>query len=65
MMTSTRKFTISLAQMSGNKIRVGLGKSTKRASATGSPRAVIVAGVVGILTGLATLVALQFLSGTT
>jgi VIT1/CCC1 family predicted Fe2+/Mn2+ transporter len=42
-----------------------LGLSIGVASATGSPRAVIVAGVVGMLTGLATLVALQFLSATT
>ena len=42
-----------------------LGLSIGVASATGSSRAVVIAGVVGMLTGLATLVALQFLSATT
>ncbi len=42
-----------------------LGLSVGVASATGSPRTVAVAGVVGMLTGLATLVALEFLSSKT
>ncbi len=42
-----------------------LGLSIGVASATGSPRVVVIAGIVGMLTGLATLVALQFLSATT
>jgi VIT1/CCC1 family predicted Fe2+/Mn2+ transporter len=42
-----------------------LGLSIGVASATGSSRDVIIAGIVGTLTGLATLVALQFLSATT
>ena len=42
-----------------------LGLSIGVASATGSARTVAVAGVVGMLTGLATLVALQFLSART
>lgn len=42
-----------------------LGLSIGVASATGSPRTVAVTGVVGMLTGLATLVALQYLSAKT
>jgi VIT1/CCC1 family predicted Fe2+/Mn2+ transporter len=42
-----------------------LGLSIGVASATGSTRTVAIAGVVGMLTGLATLVALQFLSAKT
>ena len=42
-----------------------LGLSIGVASATGSLRAVSIASVVGMLTGLATLVALQFLSAKT
>jgi vacuolar iron transporter family protein len=42
-----------------------LGLSTGVASATGSTSTVAVAGVVGMLTGLATLVVLQFLSAKT
>ena len=42
-----------------------LGLSMGVASATGSPRTVAIAGLVGMLTGLATLVALQFLSAKT
>ncbi len=39
-----------------------LGLSIGVVAATGSSRTVAIAGVVGMLTGLATLVALQFLS---
>jgi vacuolar iron transporter family protein len=42
-----------------------LGLSIGVASATGSTRTVAIAGVVGMLTGLAALVALQFLSART
>jgi vacuolar iron transporter family protein len=42
-----------------------LGLSIGVASATGSTRTVAIAGVVGMLTGLAALVALQFLSAST
>lgn len=42
-----------------------VGLSIGVASATGTPRTVVVSGVVGMLTGLATLVALQYLSAST
>jgi VIT1/CCC1 family predicted Fe2+/Mn2+ transporter len=42
-----------------------LGLSIGMASATGSTRTVAIAGLVGMLTGLATLVALEFLSART
>lgn len=42
-----------------------LGLSIGVASATGNPRTVAIAGVVGMLTGLATLIALQYLSAKT
>jgi len=42
-----------------------LGLSIGVVAATGSTRTVAIAGVVGMLTGLATLVALQFLSAST